>query len=483
MPTEPIIASPLPTDPVELASKRRILPWLVAVALFMEALDATILNTAVPTIAESLSVGPLSMKAALTSYTLSLAVFIPISGWIADRFGTRLVFSSAIGVFSLGSLLCGMSVNMPMLVASRILQGCGGALMMPVGRITMVRTFPRSELLKAMSFVAIPGLIGPMIGPLAGGLIVAHFNWRMIFFVNLPIGLLGLIMVYRHMPNFQGSQRTPLDIRGMLLFGSGIALLSYVLEVFGDHSLSVQENLVLLAVSVVLLGSYVAHALRAKFPLLQLRLFGLRTFRTAIMGSLVTRLGIAGMPFLLPLLYQVGLGFTPIQSSLMIMPQPLAAMGLKILMPGILSRLGYRRVLLLNTAALGLMLLAFMMVGRGTPVWLIVIQAFLFGFLQSLQYTCINTLVYADLSDEAASMGSSISSTVQQMSMSFGVTAASLLTILFLGGDRDPGADRMIGGIHQAMMIMGLWTIFSSLVFWPLKPNDGEALSSHHEED
>src|SRR6185369_1490768 len=246
-------------------SVRRLLPWLVAVAFFMESLDTTILNTAVPAIAKALAVAPLSMKAVLSSYTLSLAVFIPISGWMADRFGTRRVFSSAIGLFTLGSFLCGISSNIHVLVACRILQGCGGAMMVPVGRITMVRTFAKSELIRAMSFVAIPGLIGPMLGPIAGGLIVGYFHWRVIFFVNLPIGLIGLCMVYLHLPDYRENS-DPLDIVGLILFGSGIALLSYVLEVFGEHTLSSREIGGLLVLSIALLMGYWLHARVLKFP-------------------------------------------------------------------------------------------------------------------------------------------------------------------------------------------------------------------------
>src|ERR1700691_4593564 len=233
-------------------ASKRLLPWLVAVAFFMESLDTTILNTAVPAIAQALKVAPLSMKAVLSSYTLSLAVFIPISGWMADRFGTRRVFASAIGLFTLGSFLCGISSNIHVLVGCRILQGCGGAMMVPVGRLTMVRTFAKSELVRAMSFVAIPGLIGPMLGPIAGGLIVAYLHWRVIFFVNLPIGVIGLGLVYMHLPDYR-EKSDPLDTVGLILFGSGIGLLSYVLEVFGEHSLSVGGVLGLLAVSILLL--------------------------------------------------------------------------------------------------------------------------------------------------------------------------------------------------------------------------------------
>src|ERR1700682_2887966 len=236
-------------------ASKRLLPWLVAVAFFMESLDTTILNTAVSTIAAALKATSLSMKSVLSSYTLSLAVFIPISGWMADRFGTRLVFASAIGLFTLGSFLCGLSTNIHVLVAFRILQGCGGAMMVPVGRLTLVRTFAKSELIRTMSFVSIPGLIGPMLGPIAGGLIVAYFHWRVIFFVNLPIGLIGLFLVYLHLPDYR-EKSNPLDVVGLILFGSGIALLSYVLEVFGEHTLTPREILGLLAISISLLAGY-----------------------------------------------------------------------------------------------------------------------------------------------------------------------------------------------------------------------------------
>ena len=274
----------------------------------MESLDTTILNTAVPTIAKALAVAPLSMKAVLSSYTLSLAVFIPISGWMADRFGTRRVFSSAIALFTLGSFFCGISSNIHVLVGCRILQGCGGAMMVPVGRLTMVRTFAKSELIRAMSFVAIPGLIGPMLGPIAGGLIVAYFHWRVIFFINLPIGLIGLYMVYRHLPDYREEHARPLDFVGLILFGFGIALLSYVLEVFGEHTLSGSAMLGLLGVSAISLTAYGWHATRTEFPLLRLTLLRIRTFRASVSGSFFTRLGIGGIPFLFPLLYQVGSG-------------------------------------------------------------------------------------------------------------------------------------------------------------------------------
>ncbi len=468
-----------PTLPQATLAAKRLLPWVVAVAFFMESLDTTILNTAVPTIAEALKVAPLSMKAVLSSYTLSLAVFIPISGWMADRFGTRRVFAAAIALFTLGSFLCGISSNIHILVACRILQGCGGAMMVPVGRLTMVRTFAKSELVRAMSFVAIPGLIGPMLGPVAGGFIVGYFHWRVIFFVNIPIGLAGLYLVYRHLPDYREQNTPPLDLTGLLLFGSGIGLLSYVLEVFGEHTLTEHQILALLGVSVTLLAAYGLHASKAAFPLLRLDLFRIRSLRAAVSGSFFTRLGIGGIPFIFPLLYQVGLGFSPIQSGMMMMPQAIAAISLKMTMQGILARLGYRVVLISNTIIIGLLIVLFATIGPSTPIWLVVLMTFCYGFFTSLQYTSMNTLVYADVVDAQTSSASTIASTMQQMAISFGVATASLATAFFIPDRFHSNAGEMIQGVHKAFVVLGGLTILSTLIFSGLKSSDGDAVSLH----
>jgi EmrB/QacA subfamily drug resistance transporter len=457
-------------------SSKRLVPWLIAVAFFMESLDTTILNTAVPTMAAALHVAPLSMKSVLASYTLSLAVFIPISGWMADRFGTRRVFGSAIGIFTLGSFLCGISSNLHLLVACRILQGVGGSMMVPVGRLTLVRTFAKSELVRAMSFVAIPGLIGPMLGPIAGGLIVGYFHWRLIFFLNIPIGLAGLVLVYMHLPDYR-EKTNPLDVAGLILFGSGVALLSYVLEVFGEHTLSTDEILGLLAISILLLTAYGVHASRTAHPMLDLILFKIRTFRASVVGSFVTRLGIGGIPFLFPLLYQVGMGFTPIQSGLMMMPQAIAAMTLKPAMPKILARFGYRAVLISNTLLIGMLILLFATISRSTPLWLVIIEMLFYGFFTSLQYTCMNTLVYADVTAAQESSASSIASTAQQMAVSFGVATASLVTVFFLPSKYFSDPNQFIHGIHRAFFVLGGMTLLSTLVFSELRKGDGDAVS------
>jgi MFS family permease len=360
-----------------------------------------------------------------------------------------------------------------------VLQGIGGSMMVPVGRMTLVRTFAKSGLLRAMSFVSIPALVAPMLGPIAGGLIVGYLHWRWIFFLNIPIGLAGLVLVYLYLPDFREEKTHALDVVGLILFGSGIALLSYVLEVFGEHTLGVREITGLLVVSLALLAGYWVHAKTLEFPLLQLSLFRIRTFRAAVGGGFFTRLGIGGVPFLLPLLYQVGLGFTPIQSGLLIMPQALAAISINAVIPRLLARLGYRGVLVSNTIIIGLLLLVFATIGLSTPVWAIVALGFLYGGFTALQYTSMNTLVYADTTEEETSAANSIFSTVQQMAISFGVATAGLATAFFLPKDSQSNPAVMIDGLHKALFSLGVLTILSTIVFRSLKPDDGVLVSQH----
>jgi MFS family permease len=352
-------------------------------------------------------------------------------------------------------------------------------MMVPVGRMTMVRTFPKSELIRAMSFVSIPSLVGPMIGPLAGGLIVHYLHWSVVFFVNIPVGLLGLWLVRRYLPDYREAQTPPLDLLGMILFGSGISLLSYVLEIFGEHRLGDFEIVGLSTISALLLVGYAVRASQVRYPLLRLGLFRLRTFRAAVLGSFVGRIGLGGIPFLFPLLYQIGLGFSPVESGLLVMPQAMASMGLKMIVPRILARLGYRTVLIGNTIIVGCLIMLFSTVGQGTPVWRIALQAFILGFFTSMQYTSMNTLVYADVTSQQTSAASTIASTGQQMSISFGVASASLIAAVFVPETLHSDPAAMIHGVHEAFIVLGLLTIASSLVFMELRRDDGGAVSRH----
>ena len=456
---------------------KRYLPWLVATALFMEQLDATIVNTAIPSIAASLGVTPLSLKSVVTSYILGLAVGIPVSGWMADRFGTRRVFFIAIMIFTLASVLCGLSPNAETMTAARLLQGLGGAMMMPVGRLAIVRTFPKNELLGAMNFVIIPALIGPLLGPTIGGLIVHWTSWRVIFFVNIPVGLAALYFVWKHMPDYQSDERRPLDVLGLVLFSSGTALLSWVLEVFGEHTLDGLTAGLLLLLAIGLLATYAWHACRTKFPLLRLTLLKVRTFRISVLGGFVTRLGVGGLPFLLPLLYQLGLGMPAWQSGLLMMPAALGAMGMKMFAPKLLGRFGYRQVLLANTICIGITIALFTLVDAGTPLVLIVALGLMQGLFNSLQFSSMNTLAYADIEAKDSSMASTISSSFQQLSMSFGLAAGSIVTAWFLGGVSQTNQGQVTQALHHGFAVLAVLTVISSLIFWRLRRNDGDSIS------
>ncbi|MBS1229327.1 MAG: transporter [Proteobacteria bacterium] len=468
-----MISSPDQAD----RSLKRYLPWVVATALFMEQLDSTIVNTAVPAMAASLNVTPLSLKAVVTSYILSLAVCIPISGWMADRFGTRRVFSSAVAIFTFSSVLCGLSLNVPMLVAARILQGIGAAMMMPVGRLTIIRTFPKSELLMAMNFVIIPALIGPLLGPTIGGLIVHWLPWRAIFFVNVPVGLAAQWLIHRHMPDYRGEKSRPLDVVGLVLFGAGTALLSWLLEIFGEHRIDVTSAAILLLVALSLLTAYVGHARHTRFPILRLALFRVRTFRVAVVGGFVTRLGLGSLPFLLPLLYQLGLGLPAWQSGLLMMPTTAAAMAMKFLSAPILKRFGFRRVLTVNTVMIGVTISLFATVAPATPIALIVALSLAQGFFNSLQFSSMNTMAYADVKTADSSMASSIASSLQQLSMSFGLACGSLITAWYLGDLPQSDQVAVISALHHAFLTLGALTVISSLSFWTLRRNDGANVS------
>ena len=456
---------------------KQYLPWLVASALFMEQLDATMVNVAIPSIAASLQVTPLSLKAVVSSYILALAVCIPVSGWIADRFGTRRVFFIAIVIFVTASVLCGLAVNTPMLVAARILQGMGGALMMPVGRLAIIRTFPKSELLGAMNFVIIPALIGPLLGPTVGGFIVHWLSWREIFFINVPFGLIALFMVYRYMPDYRSSEPRPLDVTGLLLYSSGVALLSWLLGIFGAHGLDPFTVTMLIGLSIALLLGYGWHASGHAHPLLRLALFRIRTFRVAVLGGFVTRLGIGGLPFLLPLLYQLGLGFPVWKSGLLLIPAALAAMSMKLISMRLLKRFGYRQVLIVNTLLIGITIGLFSLIDIQTPIAIIVVISLLQGFFNSLQFASMNSLAYADVNEQDSSMASTISSSLQQLSMGFGLAAGSLITGWFLGDV--PQTDRALvsTALQHAFLALSLLTLLSSLTFWKLHRDDGESIS------
>lgn len=462
---------------MDVSTTKRYLPWVIAMALFMERLDSTIVNTGIPAIAASLGVTPLSLKAVATSYVLALAVSIPVSGWLADRYGSRRVFIFALAMFTLSSIACGLAPNAQLLIAARVPQGISAAMTIPVGRMVLVRTFTRGELLRAMNFVVIPALIGPLLGPTVGGLIVHWLSWREIFFVNVPFGAVALWFGHRYMPDYRGDKARPLDLRGLLLFGSGVALLSWLLEVFGEHDLGATHAALTLATSVMLLGAYVWHTRRTAYPLLKLSLLRVRTFRISVLGGFVTRLGVGGMPLLLPLLYQVGFGRPAWQSGLLMMPTAAAAMMMKTISRPLLRRYGYRQILIVNTVLQGTTIGAFWFVDATAPLTAIVGLALLLGFFNSLQFTSVNSMAYSDIENEDASMATAIASTLQQMSMSFGLACASLIAALFLGGASQANHGEVTLALHRAFLVLAAVTVVSSLSFWGLHRNDGASVS------
>ena len=390
------------------------------------------------------------------------------------------MLTAAIAIFTVASVLCGLSLNPPMLVAARILQGLGAAMMTPVGRLAIVRTFPKSQLLDKMNFVIIPALIGPLLGPTVGGLIVHWWSWREIFFVNVPVGLAALWMSRRYMPEYRSDSPRPLDVIGLVLFSSGAALLSWLLEVFGEHRLDVTSSAILFLLSFALLGAYGLHANRTEYPLLNLRLFKVRTFRVSVLGGLVTRLGIGGLPFLLPLFYQLGMGMPAWQSGLMMMPSAIAAMTVKAFSPHLL-RFGYRRVLIVNTALMGVIIGLFALADQNTPIVVIVLMSFLVGSGNSLQFSSMNSLAFADIDARSSSMANTIASSMQQLSMSFGLACGSLLTGWYLGGLPQTDQIAVTNALHAAFITLGIATIVASLSFWTLRAGDGHALTAKNE--
>jgi MFS family permease len=340
-----------------------------------------------------------------------------------------------------------------------------------------VRTFPKSELLRVMNFIIIPALIGPLLGPTVGGLIVHWLSWRDIFFVNVPVGLAALWLGHKYMPDYRNEAQQPLDVMGLVLFGTGAALLSWLLEVFGEHDLPGLQMAVLLALAATLLLAYGWHARQTPFPLLRLDVFKARTFRVAVLGGFVTRLGVGGMPLLLPLLYQLGLGLPAWESGLLMMPAAAAAMFMKVLSSSLLRRFGYRQVLVVNTVLIAGAIACYALIAPGSPIWAIVAIGLALGLFNSLQFSSMNTMAYADIEQADAAMASTVASTLQQMSLSFGLASASLITGFFLAELPQSDHEAVTQALHHGFLALSAITLVSSLSFWALRTDDGESVS------
>jgi len=447
------------------------LPWIAAMAFFMQALDATILNTALPAIAQSLNRSPLAMQSAIISYTLTVAMLIPVSGWLADRFGTRRIFMLAVSLFTLGSLACALSNSLGMLVVFRVVQGIGGAMMMPVARLALLRAYPRSELLPVLNFVTMPGLVGPILGPVLGGVLVTGASWHWRFLINIPIGIAGLLYARKYMPDFTTPRRR-FDMGGFLLFGVSLVLFSIGIELFGEKLVASWLALTIIFSSIVLFYAYIRHARRHPSPLIALPIFRTRTFSVGIAGNIASRLGTGCVPFLMPLMLQVGFGYTALIAGCMIAPTAIGSILAKSTVTQVLRWFGYRKTLFGITVIIGVMIAQFALQSPSMEIWLLILPLFILGMAMSTQFTAMNTITLADLTDENASSGNSVLAVTQQLSISLGVAVSAAVLRFYEGFE----SANTIEQFHYTFITMGVITLISASVFLLLKPKDGRNL-------
>jgi EmrB/QacA subfamily drug resistance transporter len=461
------LARPLPL--------RVLVPLIVACALFMENLDATVLSTALPAIANDLHNDPIQLKLALTSYLLTLAVFIPASGWFADRFGARLIFRLAIIIFAIGSACCGLANSIGFLVGARALQGIGGAMMVPVGRLVILRTVPRSEIVGALAWLTIPALIGPVIGPPVGGFIATFFTWRWIFWINLPIAALGLVLATLFIPDVFGEEVTKFDFTGFLFSGLGLSALV-------SASAALDANVVspLLVVSLLVLGLagtglYVWHARRTTAPLLDLELLRYSTFRAGAVGGSLFRIGVGAVPLLLPLLLQLGFGFSPLRSGLLTFVTALGAIGMKVAAGRILRQWGFRRVLIFNSIVSAVFIAAPATFTPEMSMPLMIVVLFVGGFFRSLEFTCINAISYAEIDQSKMSAATSLQSVLQQFSLSMGVTVGASIVQLTLA--LRGSSTLSVSDFWPAFLVIGAISFLATFSFARLPEYAGEELA------
>jgi EmrB/QacA subfamily drug resistance transporter len=410
----------------------RIVPLIVAVALFMENLDSTVIATSLPAIAADIGTNPLALKLAVTSYLLSLAVFIPVSGWTADRFGARTVFRAAIAVFMLGSIGCALSGSLSQFVAARMVEGMGGAMMTPVGRLILVRSVNKRELINAMIWVTFPALVGPLIGPPLGGFITTFISWHWIFLINIPIGLAGIVLATIYIEDVRAQTPDPFDPLGAALAGIGIGGLAFGGSLLGMDYLPLPIVLALIAIGAGAAYAYVLHARRTPAPVLDLSLLEIPTLRAAVVGGFVYRCGIGAMPFLLPLLLQLGFGLSAFESGLITLSNVVGAMGMKTVIPIILRHFGFKRALTVNALVSAALVGLCATFTPGVPFAWIVGVLVIGGFFRSLEFTSINTIAYADVDQRRMSRATSLVAVGQQVSISAGVAIGALAVDLTL---------------------------------------------------
>ncbi|MFM0687227.1 multidrug transporter subunit MdtD [Paraburkholderia strydomiana] len=468
-PTPPASATVAASAPS--ARSLTVMLWLVATGFFMQTLDSTIVNTALPAMATSLGELPLRMQSVVIAYSLTMAVMIPVSGWLADKLGTRRVFFSAILVFAVGSLLCANAHTLNQLVVFRIVQGVGGAMLLPVGRLAVLRTFPAERYLPALSFVAIPGLIGPLIGPTLGGWLVKIASWHWIFLINVPVGIAGCIATFIFMPDSRNEQVGKFDVKGYLLLVAGMVAISSALDGRTEFGIQHATVLVLLILSLACFVAYGLHAVREPSPIFPLDLFKIHTFSVGLLGNLFARIGSGAMPYLIPLLLQVSLGYSAFEAGMMMLPVAAAGMASKRLVTTLIIKYSYRRVLMTNTILVGLTMASFSLTSAGQPLWLRLVQLALFGAVNSMQFTAMNTLTLKDLGTGGASSGNSLFSLVQMLSMSLGVTVAGALLATFTGLLPRVTAANSLPAFHATFLCVGIITAGSAWIFAQLSPD------------
>jgi EmrB/QacA subfamily drug resistance transporter len=456
-------------------NKERLIPLIVATALFMENMDSTVIATSLPAIAADIGTSPLTLKLAITSYLLSLAVFIPASGWTADRFGARAVFSIAIAVFMLGSIGCALSSSVTDFVIARILQGAGGAMMTPVGRLVLLRSIDKSALVNAMAWVTVPALIGPVIGPPLGGFITTYFTWHWIFLINIPIGLLGIFMALRYIDPIRSEDPERFDLYGLILAGIGLGGIAFGLSVAGLNLLPWTIVVALIAVGSIAMTLYVIHARRTASPVLDFTLMRLPTLRASIIGGFLFRLGIGALPFLLPLLMQVGFGLSPFKSGLVTFASAVGAMGMKTLAARIIRTFGFRNIMTINAVVSSVFLAACALFTAATPLLLIMILLVVGGFFRSLQFTAINTVAYAEVEPAQMSRATTLVSVNQQLAISAGVAvgAFSVESTMMLHHVSELSA----ADFAPAFLVVALISAVSAYFFYKMPVDAGHQVS------
>jgi EmrB/QacA subfamily drug resistance transporter len=457
-------------------TRERLIPLIVAVALFMENMDSTVIATSLPAIAHDLGTDPLALKLAVTTYLLALAIFIPASGWTADRFGARTIFRAAIAVFMVGSIGCAFSQSLHHFVIARFLQGMGGAMMSPVGRLVLVRSIDKRRLVDAMAWVSIPALVGPVLGPPLGGFITTFLSWHWIFFINIPIGLVGIVLATRYIDNIRAEAHQPFDPLGMLLAGLGIAGVAFGLTAIGLKGFLPNSLLVaLIAGGATCIGLYVLHARRVAVPVIDLSLFRLPSFRAGVGGGFIFRMGTGAIPFLLPLMLQVGFGKTPFQSGLITFATAVGAMSMKSVVGPVLRRFGYRNVLTWNSLIAAVLVAACALFTATTPVVIMLAVLFAGGFFRSLEFTSATTIGFAEIEPARMSRATSLAAVCQQLSVSMGVALGALTVELM----RDFRHASVIGQIDfaAAFLVVAGVSALSIVVFARMPADAGDELT------